>query len=171
MDRSLVLFIATSLDGYIAKPNDDIDWLFTDADYGITPFLERIDTIVMGRKSYEVLARFAPWPYAGKRCHVMTGRPDDFDDDRVTFTSEKPSRLLARLREEPGKDIWLLGGGETVRGFVDTGLVDEMIVSIHPIILGGGAPLIPAGTKETGLTLVDVIRYDSGLVTLTYEVV
>lgn len=171
MSRKVKLFIATSLDGYIAGPHGEIDWLFTDQDYGYTEFISGIDTIIMGRKSYEATLNFDEWPYKGMVTYVFTRRTDHPADPKVTFTSEPIADFINNIRKIPGKDIWLMGGGELIGSFLNAGLVDEATIGIHPIILGDGIPLIPKGTKQTRLHLTDEKRYETGLLLASYMVI
>lgn len=185
--RRVRLFIASSLDGYIAGPNESLDWLFTDEDYGYDEFIEQVDVLAMGRRTFETVLGFGEWPYAGKRTFVFSRSENPPLDPRVTYTSQTPGEwLAARYAElathrsapgapgaggaEPAKDIWLVGGGELIRGFLDEFLVDELIVAVHPVVLGGGIPLIPAGTHRHRLRLVSQQAFDSGLVQLHYVV-
>lgn len=174
MTRRVRLFIASSLDGYIAGPKGGIDWLFHDQDYGYTEFAASVDTVLMGRRSYDASLAFEPWPYPGMAAWVFTRHPEAFprasDDARVTFTARPPAEVVERIRKRKGKDLWLLGGGELVRAFLDAGLVDEIVLAIHPVVLGRGIPLFPEGTRRTSLRLAGSRAYDSGLVMLTYEV-
>jgi dihydrofolate reductase len=164
------LFIAASLDGRIAGPHGEIDWLFHDQDYGYTDFARTVDTVLMGRKSYEASLAFGEWPYPGMAAWVFTRHPEAVADDRVTFTDRPPAEVVAGIRKAKGRDLWLLGGGGLVRAFLDAGLVDEMVVAIHPLVLGRGIPLFPEGTRRTALRLKDSRAYETGLVMLSYEV-
>jgi dihydrofolate reductase len=167
--RRVRLFIAASLDGCIAGPRGGIDWLFHDQDYGYADFLASVDTVLMGRKSYEASLTLGQWP---KRLAlwVFTRSPKAFANRRFTFTDASPAEVVARLRKQKGRDLWLLGGGELVKAFLERGLVDEMMVAVHPLVLGRGIPLFPPGTRRTALRLAESHAYDSGLVMLTYKV-
>lgn len=167
--RRVRLFIAASLDGYIAGPKGGIDWLFHDQDYGYEAFLASVDTVLMGRRSYEASLGLGAWPRR-LGLWVFTRNPGAFDNPRFHFTAEPPARVVARIRRAKGADLWLLGGGELVGAFLDAGLLDEIVVAIHPIVLGRGLPLFPAGTRRTALRLTASRGYDSGLVLLTYRV-
>jgi dihydrofolate reductase len=169
--RRLQLFIATSLDGYIAGPGGDLGWLFHDADYGYTPFHARVDTVLMGRRTYETALAFEPWPYAGRKAVVFTRNGDlRVSSPDTVATSRAPADVVAELRTRDGGMLWLVGGGELVRACLDADLVDDLVVSIHPLILGGGTPLVPRGTRRTPLTLTAERRFPSGLVQLVYRV-
>jgi len=170
--RNVVLYIATSADGFIADKSDAIDWLFTDQDYGYPVFVETIDTILMGRRSYEQVLTFGAWPYAGKTCIVFSRYPKKVhNNDAVQITNDEPGRVVARLRKEEGQDIWLMGGGEMVASFLEHNLIDKIILSIHPILLGAGIPLSGSIIKRTELRLLSCDHFKSGLVQLSYETV
>lgn len=173
MVRRTRLFIATSLDGYIAGPGGALDWLFTDDGdgdgYGYDPFIAGVDTLAMGRRTYETVAGFGAWPYDGMAAWVFTrGTPPE--DPRVRFTAETPREWCAARAVEAGRDIWIVGGGELVGGFLDAQLVDDVTIAVHPVLLGGGVPLIPPGTHRHALRLVASRQYRSGLVLLSYAV-
>lgn len=170
MPRRVHLYIASSLDGYIAGPNESIDWLFTDADYGYTEFMAGIDTIMMGSKSYRLTLSFSDWPYPEGCQSIVFTRSEQKPDPRFRFTSRSPREEVEELRAQPGGDIWLLGGGELVQSFLAEGLVDTLQLGLHPIVLGGGIPLFPSGTRHTDFRLVSSTPWPSGLVMLNYEV-
>jgi len=166
--RKVVLFIATSLDGYIARPDGAIDWLFHDQDYGYAQFYERVDYIVMGRKTYQMALSFERWPHSGKPTFVFTrtgvarGRPD------VWLVDEDVSSLVGRLR--PGGDghIWLVGGAQLIRAFLEADLLDELVISIHPVLLGSGIPLVQGAAVSRSYRLSSVQSYATGLVQVSY---
>src|SRR5262245_45250464 len=109
MVRKVHLYIATSLDGYIAGPGGEIDWLFADQDYGYASFIEGIDTVLMGRKSYETAKSFDEWPYPELASFVFTRSKGLPPDPRVNFVSGAPEAVVGSLRQWPGKDVWLMG--------------------------------------------------------------
>lgn len=167
-ERRVQLFIATSLDGYIARTDGRIDWLFTDADYGYAEFFAGIDTVLMGRRTLEDCLRFDPWPNAGKRTIAFSRTLRVAPRADVECTAEPVAAVVQRLREQPGRHLWLVGGGELIRSFLEADLIDEYIISIHPIVLGEGRPLFPAIGRDVGLRHVGTQAYPSGLVTLRY---
>ncbi|HEY9626803.1 MAG TPA: dihydrofolate reductase family protein [Coleofasciculaceae cyanobacterium] len=168
--RKVVLFIASSLDGYIARPSGEIDWLFADQDYGYTPFLESIDAVLVGRTTYEQILTLGEYPYVGKKSYVFTRNSDRTSDQNVEFISEDVTSLVKRLQSSEGKDIWLAGGSILIRDFMRHQLVDQIILSIHPTILGEGIPLFANAIAPSSLNLTHCQRYDSGLVQLSYDV-
>lgn len=169
MSAPVTLFVAMSLDGFIAGPNDEIDWLFTDQDYGFTPFFDSVDTIIMGRRSYQMSCSFDEWPYPGKQTIVCTRSLTDQSDQRVQFSADNLPTLIARARAAGSRGIWLLGGGQLVRTALACTTIDRLQIAIHPIILGAGIPLFPAGTRTTALRLRGSTGYDSGLLVVCYE--
>lgn len=168
---TVILFIAASLDGYIAGPDDDLSWLFTDADYGFSSFYADVDTLIMGRGTYDVIRGMGEWPYPGKRTIVVSRSADLEIDTELTevYSADLPG-LVEHLRNEECKNVWLVGGGELVRSFLKQGLLDEITVSMHPILLGTGVPLFPGGFPRTMLMLKDTTVFDGGLVQINYHV-
>jgi len=168
---TVTLFIAASLDGYIAGPDDDLSWLFTDADYGFSRFYGHIDTLVMGRGTYDVVRTFGEWPYPGKRTIIVSRSVEAKIDtpDTQLYSADLPT-LMKQLESENCQNVWLVGGGELVRSFLEQGLLDQISVSMHPILLGTGVPLFPGGFRRTMLLLKDTMVFDGGLVQLNYHV-
>jgi dihydrofolate reductase len=168
---TVTLFIAASLDGYIAGPDDDLSWLFTDADYGFSSFYAGIDTLIMGRGTYEVVRSFGEWPYPGKRTIVVSrssGLEIDTPETEL-YCGDLPG-LTDHLAAQDRHNVWLVGGGELVRSFLEQGLLDQITVSMHPILLGTGVPLFPGGFRRTMLLLKDTSTFEGGLVQLNYHV-
>jgi len=165
------LFVACSLDGFIAGPEDDLSWLFTDSDYGFTDFFEEVDTLIMGRGTYDVVRSFGKWPYPDKANVVVTRRQDlEVDTPGTTVWNGDLRELMASLLEDGAESVWLVGGGELVKSMLDLGLVQRITVSLHPILIGGGIRLFPKGFPTTHLELEEAIRYDNGLMQLVYQV-
>lgn len=168
-NRPVTLFIATSLDLFIARRSGAVDFLFTDGDYGYTPFYETVDVVVMGRKTYENCATFEPWPYEGKRCVVFSQTLDLTGDPRTQVVRQDPAQWLAGERQKPGKGIFLVGGGALVHDFLISGGVDRLVLSLHPVLLGEGLPLFFSREMETPLKLIETKSFPSGLVQISYE--
>ncbi len=168
--RRVKLFIAASLDGYIAGRDDDVSWLFRDGDYGYAAFYAGVDTVLTGRRTYEMALSLPAWPYAERKVVVFTrGSGLRIASPNTVATARAPADVLAELRSRPGKDLWLAGGGQLVRAFLDAGSIDDFIVSIHPVLLGDGIPLVAPGAAKTPLALVSERRFPSGLMQLTYR--
>ena len=165
--RMLVCYIACSLDGYIAGPAGEIDWLFTDQDYGYTKFISTVDTVVMGRKTYDLSLTFERYPYEGLRGFVFTRVPRN-PDDHVTFVSTDFAEFMTELKEGHGRNIWLVGGGQLLAEAVAYDLPDELILSIHPVILGDGIPLFPRGLPRRWLRFLRSEEFTTGLIQIWY---
>jgi dihydrofolate reductase len=166
--RKLVLYIATSLDGYIARPSGAFDWLFSDQDYGYTGFFAGVDTVLMGRKTYEQALGFGEYPYKGTSGFVFSRTPRA-SDANVTFVSGDLASLVSELKHGPGKDIWLVGGAQIVAECVRHDLIDDFRLFVHPLILGEGIPLFAPGLPERPLQFVRSQSFDSGLVEVSYK--
>jgi dihydrofolate reductase len=166
--RKLICYIACSVDGYIAGPSGEIDWLYTDQDYGYTEFVSSIDTVVMGRKTYDLCLSFEEYPYQGLRGFVFSRIARD-PDDHVIFVSTDIADFMTELKDSPGRNIWLVGGGQLLAEAVTYDLLDELILSIHPIILGEGVPLFSRGLPTRRLRTIRAEQFSSGLVQIWYE--
>ncbi|MFE1744763.1 dihydrofolate reductase family protein [Coleofasciculus sp. H7-2] len=169
--RKIILFIASSLDGYIARQSGDIDWLFTDQDYGYSEFFASVDTVLMGRKTYEQVLTFGEYPYKGVKSYVFTRNPLFPADSNAEVITEDIKKFVEQLRQVDGKNIWLVGGSQLTHALMSQNLVDELILSIHPTILGEGIPLFDNRINPQSLNLTKCQTYRSGLVQLCYNVV
>lgn len=174
--RKTVLYIAASLDGFIARRDGSIDWLpcpeADGEDYGYGAFIAAVDMLLMGRKTYEQVLGFGEWPYAGKRCVVFSGSAAERRDARVEFVDCDVAALVRDLREAPGDGvIWIAGGAEIVAACLGGDVVDEIILTTAPVLLGEGVRLFPETGWSTRLDLVDARSFADGLVQQTYTVV
>jgi dihydrofolate reductase len=164
-------YIATSLDGYIAREDGDIDWLikFNSAgeDYGFTEFFRSVDAMIIGRKTYEKAMTFQDWSYAGKRVIVMSESLQSVCSYTELYKGEILP-LLAQLKSEGVKHIYV-DGGTTISKFLSSSLVDRMIISIIPTVLGSGIPLFQPIKSQISCKLTSVKAYPTGLVQLHYE--
>lgn len=173
-NRKVALYIAMSLDGYIAKHDDDISFLNVvdqeGEDYGYSTFSPTIDTYIVGRKTYEVVVGMVGnFPQAKDfDCYVVT-RSARENEHGVTFYQGDPGALVRELKSKPGKNIYCDGGAEIIQALLRENLVDIYIVSVIPYILGDGIRLFKGGTPEHQLTLVGSKQFSSGLVQLHYE--
>jgi len=162
--RNLVLFIASSLDGYIATKDDSLEWLFNvegEGDNGYSEFYETVDTILLGKRTYDWIMEqdSEEFPYKNKQCYVFT-RSSIEDTEDVKFINEDVTKFVNKLKSEQGKNIWIAGGGELLHSFIKENLVDELIVTIAPTILGNGIPLFREGDYQLDLTLKRTKNYN-----------
>lgn len=171
--RKVLLYIATSLDGYISMPGDDLSFLKrvekTGEDYGYAEFEKSVDTIIMGRRTYDwVVKEVGFYPHADKTSYILTrtARPTD---GLTHFYTGDLRALITKLKHEPGKDIFCDGGAEVVHALLKEDLIDEFIISIIPVLLGDGIRLFKDGRPERVLTLIATKAFDSGLVQLHYK--
>ena len=174
--RKIIVHIAASADGYIARPDGDIEWLTSrpapPGFYGIGAFVKSIDTKLLGRKTYEESLRLgARFDSRTTRTIVFSRHAPPADAPRgVEFASGDVGAFVGRLREQPGKDIWLMGGGELIASFLDARAIDELVVTVFPVFIGDGIPLIARRHRHVPLSLVSTERFDDGLVQLHYDV-
>ena len=171
------VFIATSLDGYIARPDDSLDWLEVEGaneDHGFAAFMARVDVLVMGRNTYDVVrAMGVPWPYSDTPVIVLTSRPIDIPDDLAAViepSSLSPRALIAEL-EDRGFEHAYVDGGKTIQSFLEAGLIDRITMTRIPVLIGEGIPLFGSLPQDVQLRHVDTIAYTSGLVQSTYDVI
>ncbi len=163
--------VGMSLDGYIAGPGDTLDWMISDPAYDQGAFFRGIDTVLMGRRSYEVALRHGGGSAPGMRSYVFsTTLAADEHPDVVVVSADDAAATVAALREEDGKDIWLAGGGVLFASLLEAGLVDTVEVGIMPALLGGGVPLLPSLSRLARLELTHSEAFPSGLVVLHYAV-
>jgi dihydrofolate reductase len=173
MNRKVILYIATSLDGYIAQPNDDLSFLSIVAqegqDYGYADFIKTVDAVIVGRKTYDkIISMGYDFPHTDKDSYIITrtARPNI---GSVKFYTGALKPLVERLKTEKGKNIYCDGGAEVVNELLKSDLIDEFIISVIPIFLGNGTKLFNEGRPEQKLELVSVKSFDKGLVQLHYK--
>lgn len=170
--RKVILYIAMTLDGMIADSNDGLSFLepydgvaLVKESYDV--LLKAIDTILMGRRTYEVITSLnVPWPYQGYQCYVYGQKK--FDSNHVMNINFDVSRHVLELKNQMGKDIWLVGGGKLVQALLESNLIDQMIITIIPTILGAGIPLFLPISHMQAFNLVSV-QSEAGLAILTYH--
>jgi len=166
--KKIILFIASSLDGYIARENGNIDWLPQNTTSGYDEFYKSIDTVIMGKKTYDQILTFGDYPYNDKKSYVFTRNNDHSKDENTEFVHDV-DKLVKDIISNSGTNIWLVGGAEIISTLVNFGFVDEIILSIIPIVLGKGIPLFKNIQKETKLELIKTTDYDA-LVELHYKI-
>ena len=168
MEVRFAVFIAVSLDGYIARPDGSIDWLapFQEGEHGYAEFFAGVDALVIGRGTYDTVLAFPEWPYGKKRVIVCTTRPSSPTHGEEIWSG--PPRALAERLDREGVRRVYLDGGVLVRGFLREGLVDELTINVIPLVLGAGRPLFSSGLPEVPLRLLEAKSFSSGLVQLRY---
>lgn len=179
MGLKLSVFISTSLDGYIARENGELDWL--DAangnvpdgeDFGFVQFMQSVDFIVMGRKTYEKVLSFGGWPYGAASVIVLSRTAIEFPnepDHNVTCTAESLQGLCQRLSSEGAKRLYI-DGATTIQRFLADGLITDMTINVVPVLLGGGIPLFSSVEKDITLEHVSTTPFEVGFVQSTYNV-
>lgn len=179
-NRKIVLDLAVTLDGFIEGPNGEVDWCIMDPDMGFTDFLNSIDTILYGRKSYELWGQYIPesgisdaekeiWELIHSKKKYVFSKTADREYPGANVISCNLVEEVKKIKNEQGKDIWLYGGASLITTFVNLGLVDEYRLSIHPVILGQGKPLFIDIKQRIGLKLVNSRKFSSGVVQLCYH--
>jgi dihydrofolate reductase len=173
--RKIIVNIATSADGYVARPDGNLDWLTSRPApkdfYGIPKFLHSIDAKILGRKTFDLSMKLGAH-FSTDNLHYVFSRkaPPASAPAGVQFVTESVRAFAERLRKQAGKNIWLMGGGEIIASFLDEGAIDEFIISVVPIFIGEGIPLIAPRHCEIPLRLLSVRRFRDGVVQLHYKV-
>lgn len=168
----ITLYVATSMDGMVAGPGDALDWLEAagkggeDGDYGYRAFYRTVDITVIGRATWEVAKRFAPWPYGDKPCVVLSRRSGLQPLASETFEPFDADRWRRRAE---GQHVYLCGGGEVARLFLTAGLVDRIRIATIPVLLGGGAPLFPMGFPRSSWQLASSEAHPTGVIQSVWE--
>lgn len=170
--RKLISFVAMSLDGYIAKPDGDISFLSKvekeGQDYGYSAFLGTIDTIIVGRKTYDKILSIG-FDYPSDKEIIIVTRNIKPDKDNLKYYSGSPATLVDELKSKKGKNIFCDGGSEVLNELISENQIDEFYISIIPVILGDGIPLFRKGLPPADLKLVKSEEFDTGLIKLHYE--
>jgi dihydrofolate reductase len=171
--RKVVLYIAMSLDGYIAKEDNDIGFLSVvekeDEDYGYNAFVKTIDTVIMGRKTYDKILSFGiEFPHKNRKCYVLSHSKKG-KGQHVEFFDGAVEELITKIRKSEGLDIFCDGGAEVIFQLMKLNLIDKYIISVIPVLLGSGIALFKAGRPEKNLRLTRSVTFPSGLVQIWYE--
>ncbi len=177
--RKIIVYIATSADGFIARKDGAVDWLDrpeTAGDYGMMRFFKSIDTILWGRKTYDMLRKFqkegkaAPDMYGPIKNYAFSRKPPKKVLDGFEFVNEPIRKFAQRLRRQKGKDIWMMGGGGIIGSFLDEGAIDEFIIHVIPTFIGEGIPLISPQQRTVALNLLSTKKFSDGVVRMHYQV-
>ena len=171
--RKTVVFIASSLDGYIATKEETLEWLFKvegEGDNGFSAFYETVDTVVMGKRTYDWIIKpeFEEFPYTNKECYVFS-RSTYEENENVKFISGDITNFVNNLKNQDGNNIWIVGGGELLHSLIQENVVDEFIITIAPTIIGSGIPLFKEGNHQLELSLKGTKTFNQ-FVELHYEV-
>ena len=178
--RKIIVYIATSADGYIARPDGDVEWLNrrpNNIDYGMKAFYRTIDTILWGRKTYDWLLTYhKKHGLKGEMFdtkvanYVFSRKPPKRVAEGVEFVTEPVKKFARKLRAAPGKHVWMMGGGELIASFLDAGEIDEFDIHVIPTLIGDGIPLMARRHRDVELRLLAARKYADGSVRLRYEV-
>ena len=176
--RKIIVYIATSADGFIARKDGAVDWLDrprTAGDYGMGKFFKSIDTILLGRKTYDMFLRFQKEGKAAPnigdiRHYAFSRKPPKKVADGFEFVKEPIKKFTRRLRAQNGKNIFMMGGAGIIASFLDCGEIDEFIIHVIPTFIGEGIPLIAPRRRTLPLKLVSIKKFSDGVVRLHYEV-
>ncbi|CAI8727236.1 Dihydrofolate reductase [Brevibacillus sp. IT-7CA2] len=180
MTRRIILDLAVTLDGFIEGKNGEVDWCIMDDEMGFVHFLHQIDTILYGRKSYDLWGQFTPemehtdaekeiWALVHRKEKYVFSKTQKGTDHKALFINDNILEVVNLLKKKPGKDIWLYGGASLITTFINLGLVDEFRLSVHPVILGEGKPLFIDIKQRLNLSLVNTKTFSSGVVQLIYH--
>lgn len=174
--RKIKLYIAASIDGYIAGPDGELDWLSDfpitpELNYGYEDFFEFIDTVIMGGRTYrDILNMDVVYPYKDKKSYIITRNAINTPKEDIIYITNSIENNISELKKKEGKDIWLVGGGEIVSLFLKQNWIDEMIITYIPILLGDGIRLFPNKTKESKWSLIQSQAFRNGVVQIKYQV-
>jgi len=166
--RKVVLGLGISLDGYIARPDGSVDFLFMPKDYSMGPFFKTIDTCVLGRKTYDDGLKMGGSFSDSMKNYVFSRTLPPGMRNGVMVTNDSPGAVISEIRKTPGKNIWLMGGGELIREFLKEDLVDELYIGVVPVLIGEGIPLFPSGFPQREFDLIENKSYSQGMIALRY---
>lgn len=168
--RQVRYVVVSSLDGYIAGPNGEADWIIADPEVDFGELLSQFDTALIGRKTFDTMVKAGRTSMPGMKVFVFSRTLRQEDYPEATIVAEEANETVTQLRKQSGKDIWIFGGGSLFCSLVNEELVDTVEVAIMPVLLGKGTPLAPNLTHQINLTLIDHKLYETGIVSLKYAI-
>ena len=171
--RKIIAYLATSADGFIARPDGDVAWLDRPRppdEYGMPAFLKSVDTVVMGRATWEAGQKLGGAIVEGKRNIVLSRTLPAFAAPGAVVENVEPAELAQRLRSEKGRNVWLMGGADVFGGFLSAGAIDEIVIHIVPVLIGTGIPLLDAAPRQVELKLRSTRKFSDGVVRIHYAV-
>ena len=170
--RRIRYVVATSADGYIAGPKGEADWIIIDPEIDFNAIFAEFDTVFVGRRTFDSMTQGHSSDLFGMKTYVFSTTMRQSDHPKVTVVSDNIDKTISAVRAEPGKDIWLFGGGLLFRSLLEAGHVDAVEVAVIPVVLGGGIPLLPAPATHSKLELTTHKLYaKTGTVSLSYSIV
>ena len=167
--RRVKLFVATSLDGFVARTDGSVDWLLTAGDFGMRDFRASVDTALIGRKTHDQMVALGQPAFEGMTNYVFSRTRRADVGVPITYVTGDIVTFVGTLRRQPGKDLWLVGGGTLVAEFRERDLIDDVILSIHPVLLGEGVSLFPGRHEQMNLELTKCLEFERGLIQLWYR--
>ena len=167
--RKVILGAGLSVDGYIARPNGSVDFLAAPEDYSMEDLFSSVDVVLFGRKTFDAAQHLGGAPQGAWTMYVFSRSQPPGKRSGVVFVNDSPADFIARLRRDPGKDIFHMGGGELARAFLQADLIDELHLDIVPLLLGEGIPLFPAGFPQRDFRLIENKTYSGGFISIKYE--
>lgn len=171
--RKIIVNLATSADGFIARPDGDMDWLTArpkpEGFYGMAKFVASIDAKILGRATYEKSLTLGAKFDTKTTAYVFSNRPPATTPPGVEFVSEPVASFARRVREAEGQNLWLMGGGGVIASFLDAGAIDQIIVTVMPVLIGEGIPLVAPRHRHVAMKLLSSRPFDDGAVQLHYD--
>jgi dihydrofolate reductase len=168
--RKVILGLGISIDGYIARLNGAVDFLFMPKDYSMEPFFRSVDVAVMGRKTWDAARAMAGSFTSPLKTYVFSRTQAAGEREGVVFVGgAQPEALLRKIRQQRGKHIWLMGGGELAREFLKADMVDQLYLGVVPVLIGEGIPLFPSGFPQREFKLVENLTFSKGMISLKYD--
>jgi len=168
----LIYYVAQSLDGYITDREGSVDWLSpfeeTGEDFGYYSFYDSTDSMIMGGNTYRLIQEFGEWPYPGKPSWIVSRTSTEKMDPKIHFSAQSPQKTLKQIRSLGFQRSWLVGGAGLAKSFQEIGVITEYILTIIPVLLGGGLPLLADSRLYSDLIMKQHLTYKSGVVQLIY---